>query len=45
MIEMALARLGTPRNATVMIGDQAETDIAAGRAAGLPTILVTTGVP
>lgn len=45
MVEIALGRLGTPPDATVMIGDQAATDIAAGRAAGLRSILVTTGVP
>lgn len=45
MIEMALARLGTARNATLMIGDQIATDIQAGKRAGLPTALVTTGVP
>ncbi|UWU67758.1 HAD-IIA family hydrolase [Bradyrhizobium sp. NC92] len=45
MIETALARLGTDRNATLMIGDQISTDIQAGKRAGLPTALVTTGVP
>nr|WP_244552807.1 HAD hydrolase-like protein [Bradyrhizobium sp. Ghvi] len=28
-----------------MIGDQIATDIQAGKQAGLPTVLVTTGVP
>ena len=45
MIDIGLARLGTPRAATLMIGDQIDTDIIAGKAAGLPTVLVNTGVP
>jgi len=45
MLLDALARLGTPAAATVMIGDQIATDILAGRRAGLRTVLVTTGVP
>ncbi len=45
MIEMALKRLGTPKEATIMIGDQMSTDILAGQRAGLRSILVTTGVP
>ncbi|MCG2631954.1 MULTISPECIES: HAD hydrolase-like protein [Bradyrhizobium] len=45
MIETALSRLGTARNATLMIGDQIQTDIQAGKRAKLPTVLVTTGVP
>ncbi|WP_024512708.1 HAD-IIA family hydrolase [Bradyrhizobium sp. ARR65] len=45
MIEIALARLKTPRSSTLMIGDQIPTDIQAGKRAGLPTVLVTTGVP
>ncbi|MGY8684046.1 HAD-IIA family hydrolase [Bradyrhizobium sp. UFLA05-153] len=45
MIETALSRLGTPRNTTLMIGDQIPTDIQAGKRAGLPAVLVTTGVP
>ncbi len=45
MLLDALARIGTPAAATVMIGDQIATDILAGRRAGLRTILVTTGVP
>lgn len=45
MIETALPRLGTVRSATLMIGDQIQTDIQAGKRAGLPTVLVTTGVP
>ena len=45
MIDVALARLGTPRLQTLMIGDQIDTDIVAGKAAGLPSVLVLTGVP
>jgi len=45
MIKTALSRLGTVRSATLMIGDQIATDIQAGKRAGLPTVLVTTGVP
>ena len=44
MIEMALKRLGTPKEGTIMIGDQIATDILAGQRAGLRSILVTTGV-
>lgn len=45
MIETALARLGTKRSETIMIGDQIPTDIQAGKRAGLCSVLVTTGVP
>ena len=45
MIEEALAFLGTPKEQTIMIGDQIATDILAGQRAGLRSILVTTGVP
>lgn len=45
MIELALDRLGSSRDRTVMIGDQVGTDIVAGQRAGLHSILVTTGVP
>ena len=45
MVAMALDRLGTPKDGTVMIGDQVCTDILAGQRAGLRSILVTTGVP
>ncbi|MCP3476067.1 HAD-IIA family hydrolase [Bradyrhizobium sp. CCGUVB1N3] len=45
MIETALARLGTARGSTLLIGDQIQTDIQAGKRACLPTVLVTTGVP
>ena len=45
MVEMALERIGTARDATIMIGDQVSTDILAGQRAGLRSVLVTTGVP
>ncbi|MET4261436.1 4-nitrophenyl phosphatase [Bradyrhizobium sp. S3.12.5] len=45
MIETALSRLRTARGSTLLIGDQIQTDIQAGKRAGLPTVLVTTGVP
>ena len=44
LVEIALRKLGTPRESTFVLGDQINTDIAAGRAAGLRTILVRTGV-
>lgn len=44
MLELALARLGTPRDQTFVIGDRLETDIAAGEAVGCPTGLVLSGV-
>ncbi len=40
----AMARIGTRPPQTAMIGDQIGTDVAAGRAAGMFTILVLTGV-
>lgn len=45
MVELALQRLGTRREATLMVGDQLPTDVQAGRRAGLCSVLVTTGVP
>ncbi|MEQ1954707.1 HAD-IIA family hydrolase [Mesorhizobium sp. CN2-181] len=45
MIETALARLGTARISTLMIGDQIATDIQAAKRANLRAVLVTTGVP
>jgi 4-nitrophenyl phosphatase len=45
MIEDALAYLGVARDGAILIGDQIATDIAAGRKAGLRSILVTTGLP
>ena len=44
LVNIALEKLGTPREATFVIGDQINTDIAAGQAAGMSTILVRTGV-
>ena len=40
----ALAKLGTPAERTVSLGDRMETDILGGARAGLRTILVLTGV-
>jgi len=45
LIHMALDILGSDPATTFMLGDQIETDIMAGKAAGLKTILVRTGVP
>ncbi|WP_229665137.1 HAD-IIA family hydrolase [Paracoccus acridae] len=45
LIRMALHILGSDPATTFMLGDQIETDIIAGQAAGLKTILVRTGVP
>ncbi|MCL6553682.1 MAG: HAD-IIA family hydrolase [Firmicutes bacterium] len=44
LLREALARLGVAPTATAIVGDQVATDVAAGRAAGLYTILVRTGV-
>ncbi|HEV8662668.1 MAG TPA: HAD-IIA family hydrolase [Candidatus Methylomirabilis sp.] len=44
MLDVALERLGLPPGACLMVGDRLETDIAMGRAAGMPTALVLTGV-
>ena len=44
LILIALSILGTDPKSTYMLGDQVMTDIVAGHAAGLPTILVRTGV-
>lgn len=45
LLTLALNFLGTPPGQTLMVGDQVNTDILAGKAAGLPTVLVMTGVP
>lgn len=44
MFTAALEKLGTPANATVIIGDRLETDILGGIKSGLKTILVESGV-
>ncbi|GJM40412.1 MAG: acid sugar phosphatase [Ardenticatenaceae bacterium] len=44
IFQMAMQKLGgTPQN-TAMVGDRLETDIAGGKAAGLQTILVLSGI-
>lgn len=45
LIHMALHNLGNNPAMTFILGDQIETDIMAGQAAGLKTVLVRTGVP
>jgi 4-nitrophenyl phosphatase len=44
MMEMALERLGTKKENTLVVGDRLETDIAAGQVIGCPTALVLSGV-
>jgi 4-nitrophenyl phosphatase len=44
MYELALKSLGLRPEETAMLGDRLETDILGGQQAGLPTILVLTGV-
>jgi 4-nitrophenyl phosphatase len=44
MIQQALRILGTAAQHTAMVGDRLETDILAGKKAGIRTILVLTGV-
>lgn len=44
MLEVALGRLGLEARECAIVGDRLETDIAMGRAAGLATILVLTGI-
>ncbi|MEO6063683.1 MAG: HAD-IIA family hydrolase [Thermoflexales bacterium] len=44
MMLQALARMGSDASNTAVLGDRLDTDILAGRNAGLPTILVLTGV-
>jgi 4-nitrophenyl phosphatase len=45
LVSLALESLGTAPRHTVMVGDQLQTDVQAGRRAGLFSVLVTTGVP
>jgi ribonucleotide monophosphatase NagD (HAD superfamily) len=44
MFEEALQRLGGTTADTAMVGDRLNTDIAGGKAAGLTTILVLSGI-
>jgi len=44
LMELALERLGTRKEETLVIGDRLETDITAGQAVGCPTALVLSGV-
>ncbi len=44
MFQEALKRLGSIPADTAMVGDRLSTDIAGGKAAGLPTILVLSGI-
>jgi 4-nitrophenyl phosphatase len=44
MFTVALERLGTTADQTLMIGDRLETDILGAQRAGLPTALVLTGI-
>jgi 4-nitrophenyl phosphatase len=43
-MELALEKLGTKKEETLVVGDRLETDIAAGQAMGCPTALVLSGV-
>jgi 4-nitrophenyl phosphatase len=44
LMELALERLGTRKEETLVVGDRLETDIAAGQAVGCPTALMLSGV-
>ena len=44
MLETAMTRMGAQPEETVMLGDRLDTDILAGERAGMPTVLVLTGV-
>ena len=44
LMELALERLGTTKEETLVVGDRLETDIAAGQSVGCPTAFVLSGV-
>ena len=44
LMDLALERLGTRKEETLVVGDRLETDVAAGQAVGCPTALVLSGV-
>ena len=44
LIELALEKLASSKEETLVVGDRLETDIAAGQAVGCPTALVLSGV-
>jgi NagD protein len=44
MLDVALARLGVPAADAAIVGDRIETDIVMGKARGLATVLVLSGV-
>jgi HAD superfamily hydrolase (TIGR01457 family) len=44
LLEQAMARMGARPASTAVLGDRLETDVLAGRRAGLPTLLVLSGV-
>jgi 4-nitrophenyl phosphatase len=44
MYEVALKRLGSKPEETIVVGDRLETDIAGAQALGCPTALVLSGV-
>ena len=44
LMELALEKLGTRKEETLVVGDRLETDIAGGQSVGCPTALVLTGV-
>lgn len=44
LMELALEKLDTPKEETLVVGDRIETDIAGGQAVGCPTALVLSGV-
>lgn len=44
LMDLALEKLGTRKEETLVVGDRIETDIAAGQGVGCPTALVLSGV-